>query len=37
MYFQKLMWFYLLATKDRLLGKVLMKLYSDAKCPGPLL
>ena len=34
-YFQKLMWFYLLATKDRSLGKVLRKLYSDAKCPRP--
>ena len=36
-YFQKLMWFYLLATKDRLLGKFEGKLCSDAKCPGPLL
>ena len=36
-YFQKLMWFYLLVTKDSLLGKVWGKLFSDAKCPGPLL
>ena len=27
MYFQKLMWFYLLATKDSLLGKVLEKTF----------
>ena len=36
-YFQKLMWFYLLATKDSLLGKVWGKLFSDAKYLGPLL
>ena len=36
-YFQKLMWFHLLATKDSLLGKVWGKLFSDAKYLGPLL
>ena len=37
-YFQKLMWFYLLVTKDSLLSKIWGKLFfSDAKCPGLLL
>ena len=36
-YFQKLKWFCLLVTKDRLLGKVWGKLFSDAVYPGPLL
>ena len=37
-YFQKLMWFYLLAANDSLLGKSLRENYfSDAKCLGPLL
>ena len=36
-YFQKLMWFYLFAKKDCLLGKVWGKFFSDAKYPGPLL
>ena len=36
-YFQKLMWFYLLVTKNSLLGKVWGKTFSDAKYPGPLL
>ena len=37
-YFQKLMWLYLLATKDSLLRKVWGKtFFSHAKCPRPLL
>ena len=39
-YFRKLMWFYSLATKASLLGKVWGKTFfrcADAKCPGPLL
>ena len=36
-YFQKLMWFHLLATKDSLLAKFEGKLFSDAKYLGPLL
>ena len=36
-YFQKPTWFYLLITKDSLMGKVWGKTFSDAKCPGPLL
>ena len=37
-YFQKLMWFYLLAGKDSLLGKSLREnFFSDAKCLGPFL
>ena len=36
-YIQKPVWFYLLTTKDNLMGKVLGKTFSDAKCPGPLL
>ena len=36
-YFQKIMWFYLLAIKNSLLGKVWGKTFSDAKYLGPLL
>ena len=37
MYLQKPMWFYLLATKDNSMGKIWGKIFSDAKCPDPLL
>ena len=37
MYFQKLIWFYLLATKIVYWAKFEGKLSSDVKCPGPLL
>ena len=31
------MWFYLLTSKDNKWAKFEAKLFSDAKCPGPLL
>ena len=36
-YFRKLMWFYSLATKDSLLGKVWGKTFFRCECPRPLL
>ena len=35
--FQKLMWFYLLTTKDSLMSKVWDKTFFRCKCCGPLL